>query len=132
VRAHPAFIFIFVITIAALIAVHPAMAFTDQAIPFVNTCDSIFMQPMCTADATIIEFNSASTAAASLETLSIDFPVSERLNGDMLATLAAGPVAGASALPFGPVGLAFPSISQTSEETYSCQRTYFFVDFTEF
>lgn len=130
-RAHLAFAIVLII--AAAIAAPPAMAFTEQAIPFVTTCDTIFMQPLSTTDATIVEFNSANSSATSLETLDIDFPVFDRHDGDILALgptaiSADGLTATANMLPFGPVDLAFPSISQTADETYSCQRTYFFVD----
>ena len=39
-----------------------------------------------------------------------------------------GAEATANVLPFGPVDLAFPSISQTVKDTYVYQRTYFFSD----
>lgn len=131
-RASPVFAITLVIAIFAFI--QPAMAFTEMAIPFITTCDTIFMQPTASADATIIEFNNANIAKTSLETLNIDFPVFA--DGAHLGpTTGAAAIDGlvlsegtASVLPFGPVSLAFPSIAQTAEEACSYQRTYFFAD----
>ena len=120
-----------------VIAIQPAMAFTEMAIPFITTCDTIYMQPMESADATVIEFNDVHIADTSLETLNIDFPAFAdgiHLGPTVASDTAAfdGALATDSAsfnvLPFGLVNLAFPSIEQTADETYAYQRTYFFTD----
>ncbi len=103
----------------------PAMAFSEISFPFITSDSVAFGFPNANTALTILEFNSASRSIMSTEKLNIDFPLFE--NG-----AAAGPMmaAGTSAniLPFGPVNLAFPSISQSANETIACQRTYFFTD----
>jgi hypothetical protein len=134
-RVHPAYAIVLLIAIA--MAAQPAMAFTQMAIPFVTSCDVIFMGPMEFADTTISEFNSVYIADTSLETLDIDFPAFALgvglsplvASGTMAIDRASGPgVASFNVLPFGPVSLAFPSIEQTADETHTYQRTYFFSD----
>ncbi len=125
------------IVILIPLAIHPAMAFTGMAIPFLTTGDAIFMQPLETADATIAEFNSVNIAATCLESLNIDFPAFAcglhpgPTIASGIADIGDVPVTGRASfnvLPFGPVNLAFPSIAQTADETYAYQRTYFFID----
>ncbi len=133
-----ALVYAIILFIAICGSIQPVLAFTDMTIPFVTTCDAVFMQPTIHADATIVEFNDARIAKNSLETLNIDFPAfadgvhlgpSVFNDGTITApgTTATG-ITSANVLPFGPVNLAFPSIRQTADETCSYQRTYFFVD----
>jgi len=135
VRAY--LVYAITLIIAITMAVQPAMAYTQQAIPFITTCDTIYMAPTEFADATIAEFNSVNIVDTSVETLNIDFPAFA--DGAHLGPVAAsGTVAidgvlgtdraSFNVLPFGPVNLAFPSIKQTSNETRTCQRIYFFTD----
>jgi hypothetical protein len=123
--------------IAFIIAVQPAMAITQMAIPFITTCDTIYMEPTEFADLTLVEFNSASMSDASTHTLNIDFPVFfDNIGlGPMVASnavdvdgISGSDRASLNVLPFGPVNLAFPSISQTADETHTYERTYFYSD----
>jgi hypothetical protein len=135
VRAYLAYAII--LFIAIYMAVQPAMAFTQQAIPFITTRDTIYMEPTEFADAHITEFNNANVIDTSVETLSIDFPAFD--DGVHLGPVVASGMAAIdgvlgldrasfNVLPFGPVNLAFPSIAQTADETHAYQRTYFFTD----
>ncbi len=130
-------VYAIILFIVISMTVGPATAFTEMTIPFITTGDTIFLQPTAFADATIIEFNGANTTASSLETLDIDFPAfADGAHAGPIIAPGTVAIDGAlttdgaafNVLPFGPVDLAFPSISQTAEETYAFQRTYFFVD----
>ncbi len=126
-----------IVFIAVSLAVQPAMAYTQMAIPFITTCDTVYMMPTEFADATLAEFNSVIVIDTSRETLSIDFPAFA--DGVHLGPLVASGTAAIdgvlgidrasfNVLPFGPVNLALPSIEQTADETHAYQRTYFFTD----
>lgn len=123
------------IFLVLVVSIQPALALTTIGIPFISTGCSAFMEPLANTACTIEEFNSASAFTVSAETLDISFP----LSGDSLLKGAGARVnnAGASsaggsltsnAVPFGPVDLAFPSISQSAIENTRAQRTYFFTD----
>jgi hypothetical protein len=128
-RAYLAYAIILFIAVAT--GVQPAMAYTQMAIPFITTCDTIYMEPTEFADATISEFNSVSLVDTSLETINIDFPAfADGFHAGPVVIDGAADIGRASfnVLPFGPVNLAFPSIEQTVVETRSYQRTYIFSD----
>lgn len=121
--------------IAIPLAVQPAAAITQMAIPFYTTCDAVYMVPTEASDAFLVEFNDVFLAGTSMETLDIDFPAfADGLHlGPAVAsgTMAIGGALGGTSfnvLPFGPVNLAFPSIAQTALETCIYQRTYFYSD----
>jgi len=135
VRAY--LVYAIILFIAITMAVRPAMAYTQMAIPFITTCDTIYMEPMEFADSNITEFNSVNVIDTSVETLNIDFPAfADGIHpGPVVAsgTAAIDEVLGIdraafNVLPFGQVNLAFPSIMQTADETRAYQRTYFFTD----
>ena len=113
-------VYAIMLIIAITMAVQPAMAFTQMAIPFITTSDTIYMEPTEFADATITEFNNVNIVDTSLVTLNIDFPAfADGVHiGPMVAsgTAAIDGVLGIdrasfNVLPFGPVNLALPSIS---------------------
>lgn len=124
-----------IIIIFALIAVQPVMAFNEMGIPFISSCDFVYMEPFSSTDLTIIEFNSARLDQLDFETIDIDFPMFEDgfAAGPTVGTFAADNIgldtgASSNVLPFGPVNLAFPSISQDVLQQSEYQRTYFFID----
>lgn len=130
-------VYAIILLIAITIAVQPAMAYTQMAIPFITTCDTIYMEPTKLSDSIIAEFNNVNIIGTSAHTLNIDFPAfADGVHlGPMVASGAAGidgvtgiDRASFNVLPFGPVNLAFPSIGQTADDTYTYQRTYFFTD----
>jgi hypothetical protein len=122
-----------VLVFSLVIAVQPATAFNEMGIPFITSCDFVYMAPFSNTDLTIIEFNSARASLIDNETFNMEFPL-------FADGFAAGPVVGPFAmdglgigastnvLPFGPVNLAFPSIDQTAFQRSEYERTYFFVD----
>ena len=125
------------IVLVVIIAVQPAAAFTALGIPFISSCDFVYTQPFAAGDLTIVEFNSFNSRCLDFETTSIDFPVFDRFSDDGISNdLAPGSTqiatddlaASANVLPFGPVNLAFPSISQTVLQQAEYDRTYFFID----
>ena len=124
-----------VLLIAIALSIQPVFAITQQAIPFINSCDFIFMVPTEYSNLFVAEFNSVSTIDSSLETLNIDFPAfDDGIHTGPLTGMAnvdgpPGKIQGsANVLPFGLVDLAFPSVSQTVNDTHAYQRTYFFTD----
>lgn len=124
-----------IIIFVLMIMVHPAMATVVIGIPFTSIGCSAFMMPLSSTACTIEEFNSASAFANSAETLGISFPLSSDslLKGSAANTKDAGISSPdgsqtPSAVSFGPVDLAFPSIAQAANENTGAQRTYFFTD----
>jgi hypothetical protein len=115
--------------------IQPVTAAIVTGIPFMTTSCVTFTQPFSATSLTILEFNAASTAAISNESLDIDFPI---FAGGIVAGPARGPAAidggvigkggSANVVPFGPVNLALPSIAQKTDDIATCQRTYFFTD----
>jgi hypothetical protein len=109
-----------------------------MASPFIDSNDFIYLEPSQFTSLTISEFTSVNAADTSDDALNINFPVTA--DGlDLGPTELAGTVtvpgvvnasgtATANVLPFGPVNLSFPSISQTAFDTYGYQRTYFYTD----
>jgi len=96
-----------------------------------------FANPNSNAALTILEFNQASASSFDFEALNINFPLSADglsigptlLDGSAaFGGIAIGGAASANALPFGPVRLAFPDISQIVDAGVNYQRTYFFTD----
>lgn len=131
VRAY--LVYAIILFIALSIYVQPVAAFTQMAIPFITTCDAIYMEPTEFASASIAEFNNVNMIDTSTETLNIDFPAfadGVDLGPTTGIAVADGGVSvgTANVLPFGLVNLAFPSIAQTADETHAYQRTYFFTD----
>jgi hypothetical protein len=135
VRAYLAYAII--LFIAMSISVQPAMAFTQMAIPFVTTCNAIYMEPTEFASASIAENNNVNIVDTSVETLNNDFPAfADGIHLGPVVTSGTAAIDGVlgldrasfNVLPFGPVNLAFPSIMQTADETCAYQRTYFFTD----
>ena len=120
----------------------PALAVTSASTfmtsPYIDSNDFIYLEPSQFTSLTVSEFTSTSAVATNDDALSINFPVTA--DGlDLGPTSLAGTVtvpgvvnasgtATANILPFGPVNLSFPSISQTAFETYGYQRTYFYTD----
>ncbi len=146
-----------VLIIAFIITIQPAFALTETAIPFITTGCAVFTEPLSNTGLTILEFNSDSTSIRSIENLDITFPAfADGLNlGPTAAAAGAGlglnnslgigtdgtgigagnglglgigATTSANILPFGPVNLAFPDISQTAFDSIATQRTYFFTD----
>lgn len=115
----------------------PVMAANVIAIPFITSDNFIFSEPLSSNALTVEEFNSASTASRSAETLDISFPAfsgdtalgpSLFSDGVLSNGATAGSLRSTNVLPFGPVDLAFPSISQRADESLAYERTYFFTD----
>ena len=134
-RAYIALAAVLALISASALAVQPALAFNATASPFLTTDNTIFMFPDCNNGLTILEFNSLAATCTDNETFNLEFPL---LAGGITAGPALGPLSadgaglgtGASAniLPFGPVDLAFPSLSQTVDASSAYERTYFFTD----
>lgn len=119
------------------IVIQPALATPITAIPFMSTDNVVFIEPLSVATCTIEEFNSASAMGHSAENLSISFPLftngsvlgpSVFHDGALLDDTSASGLQTSNVLPFGLVSLAFPSISQTVDDSMATQRTYFFSD----
>jgi hypothetical protein len=115
--------------------IQPVLAFTQMTSPYITTDSTIFIEPHELADLIVIEFNQQACAESHMASLQISNPIfSDGLqlgptlfdNGAIDAT--ATGLASANVLPFGPVNLAFPSISQHADDRIACERTYFFVD----
>jgi hypothetical protein len=115
--------------------IQPVLAFTQMTSPFITTDSTIFVEPHELADLIVIEFNQQACAESHMASLQISAPLfSNSLqlgptlfdNGSVDAT--ATGIKSSNVLPFGPVNLAFPSISQTANDRIACERTYFFVD----
>jgi len=123
--------------IAVAVSAQPASALSVISIPFMTTDCMTFADPNSNTALTILEFNSASTASYDLESVNINFPVAADgldagpalLSGSTaIGGTAINGDATANVLPFGPVNLAFPDISQTVSQGINSQRTYFFTD----
>jgi hypothetical protein len=142
VRAYLAYAIIFLI--AATFFIQPATAFTSMTAPYVDSGDFLYVAPIQYTDLIIAEYNNVNMVTTSNETINIDFPVFADgahigpnvaetgmglgIGGGTGIGIGTGAKATANVLPFGPVDLAFPSISQTANDTYAYQRTYFFSD----
>lgn len=117
------------------VSVQPVAAFNELGIPFITSCDFVYMEPFSNTDLTIVEFNQASLFSHDFESVDINFPISTDgiVAGPTAGLLAAegisiGAAASSNIIPFGPVNLAFPSIEQTVFQSEAYQRTYFFID----
>jgi hypothetical protein len=124
-----------IIIISAIIAIQPVMAFNEMGIPFVTSCDFVYMEPFSNTDLTIVEFNSARINNLDFETIDIDFPIFADgfATGPTTGPLSAdgtnlGAGSSSNILPFGLVDLAFPSIGQAVLQRSEYERTYFFAD----
>ena len=118
-------------------AIQPAAAFNTTASPFITTDNTIFMFPVCTTGLTILEFNSINASSIDQETFDLNFPLfsdgsvfgpTQSGAGALLDGVTVGSGASFNVIPFGPVNLAFPSISQKTDSIRTFQRTYFFTD----
>jgi hypothetical protein len=97
---------------------------------YANLVATTFGFPVIVQNGTTSAFNQDTATATDFETLDIDIPVFG--DGFELGAVA-GPAAvdgvsiggSANVLPFGPVNLAFPSISQTVEQTQTVTHTDF-------
>jgi hypothetical protein len=95
-----------------------------------NLVATSFGFPVIVQSGTTSAFNQDTAFATDFETLDINFPpfVGDTVLGPLVGTAAVDgvSVAGtANVLPFGPVNLAFPSISQTVEQTQEVTHTDF-------
>jgi len=95
-----------------------------------NLVATSFGFPVIVQSGTTSAFNQDTAFASDFETLNIDFPVFTDCAelGAVAGTAAVDGVAltgTANVLPFGPVNLAFPSISQTVEQTQEVTHTDF-------
>ena len=93
---------------------------------YANLVATTFGFPVIVQNGSTCAFNQDTATATDFENININFPVFDQLNDCGLSnTLALGPTqvctdgttASANVLPFGPVSLAFPSISQTVDQT---------------
>ena len=117
---------VYLILAAALIAsVAPAAA---------NLVPTTFGFPVIVQNGSTSAFNQDTATATDFENINIDIPVFDHFNaGDVnndldlggTAISAGDLTATANALPFGPVDLAFPSISQTVDQTQAVTHTDF-------
>jgi hypothetical protein len=88
--------------------------------------------PVIVQNGTTSAFNQDTATATDFEQLNIDFPIfgdgfelGASVGPVSTDGLALGTGASANVLPFGPVNLAFPSISQTVEQTQEVTHTDF-------
>ena len=111
------------------------LAIAVVAMPaYANLVPTTFGFPVIVQNGTTSAFNQDTACATDFENVNINFPVFDQLNSCGLSnTLALGPTtvtgddfsASANVLPFGPVNLAFPSISQTVDQTQTVTHTDF-------
>jgi hypothetical protein len=95
-----------------------------------NLVSTTFGFPVIVQNGSTSAFNQDTASATDFENVDINFPVFAQLDG---LTAALGPTtvstddvtASANVLPFGPVNLAFPSISQTVDQTQTVTHTDF-------
>ncbi|BAI61760.1 conserved hypothetical protein [Methanocella paludicola SANAE] len=95
-----------------------------------NLVATSFGFPVIVQSGTTSAFNQDTAFASDFETLDINFPpfVGDTVLGPLVGTAAVDGVSvtgTANVLPFGPVNLAFPSISQTVEQTQEVTHTDF-------
>lgn len=57
-----------------VVAVQPAMAFNELGIPFMTSCDFVYMAPFSNTGLTVAEFNQATLMTVDFEDINIDFP----------------------------------------------------------
>ena len=108
-----------------------AVALAFSAIPvYANLVSTSFGFPVIVQNGSTSAFNQDTATATDFENINIDFPTFASVDG---ATVALGPIAvsadgvtaSSNVLPFGPVSLAFPSISQTVDQTQCVTHTDF-------
>src|SRR5512146_2332210 len=95
-----------------------------------NLVATSFGFPVIVQSGTTSAFNQDTAFASDFETLDINFPpfVGDTVLGPLVGTAAVDGVSvtgTANVLPFGPVNLAFPSISQTVEQVQEVTHTDF-------
>ena len=99
-----------------------------------NLVSTTFGFPVIVQNGTTSAFNQDTATATDFENINIDFPIS--VDGTVLGSTVAGSGvsadgvtlgtgASSNVLPFGPVNLAFPSISQTVDQTQTVTHTDF-------
>ncbi len=94
-------------------------------IPFAVTDNVLFMKPVSTTALTIEQYNSSSLFGSHASHCAISFP--QFSDGSTF-----GPTMGtgtsSNVLPFGQVSLAFPSMSQRTDDELTYEQSYFFTD----
>ncbi|BAI62423.1 hypothetical protein MCP_2351 [Methanocella paludicola SANAE] len=112
----------------------PALASLNQpaqviGMPFISTDCVTYAMPASFGGFVCIEFNSTFLEQRDLEKLDIDFPLftDATVAGPAVMDADSGETT-ANVLPFGPVDLAFPSISQVADQSIKYSDTYFFTD----
>ena len=101
---------------------------------YANLVPTTFGFPVIVQNGSTSAFNQDTATATDFENINIDIPVFDHFNyGDLNNDLDLGATAisaddftaSANVLPFGPVNLAFPSISQTVDQTQTVTHTDF-------
>jgi hypothetical protein len=112
-----------------------ALAIAILAVPvYADLVPTTFGFPVIVQNGSTSAFNQDTAAATDFEAININFPVSAD-GVDLGATALSGDLSGlgvtgngtatANVLPFGPVDLAFPDISQTVDQTQDVTHTDF-------
>lgn len=113
-----------IMAIALAVFAQPATS-AVTGIPFVTTGSAIFTEPLSSTALTIEQYNSSSLLGSHASNLNIFFPLSSTgiANGPTER-----PCTSSNILPFGQVNLAFPSVSQRTNDQLAYQKSYFFTD----
>ncbi len=125
---------IFLSIVAAGLISWPALASLNQpaqviGMPFISTDCVTYAMPASFGGFVCIEFNSTFLERRDTEKLNIDFPLFNDVAVAGPSVIEAdGGETMENVLPFGPVDLAFPSISQRSDQSIEYSDTYFFTD----
>lgn len=115
---------IMIIAIALAVFAQPATS-AATGIPFVTTNSAIFTEPLSSTALTIEQYNSSSLSGSHASNFNIFFPLSSAGIANGRTT---GPFTSSNILPFGQVSLAFPSVSQRTNDQLAYQKSYFFTD----
>lgn len=96
------------------------------ACPFYTLGDITFAFPNIDTSTTVIDFRQGFYNHSDMESISIDFPLfTAGVAGRAVDGITPGAGAKANIIPFGPVNLALPSISQRRDETIIASKTSF-------
>lgn len=110
---------VFAIAMAFILFIQPAAALTEMAVPFITTDSVVFVQPLQLTDLTITEFNQTNYLENHNANLDISgSPALDKIvpnNGNI-------PAAESPTLP---------SMDLSTEDSFSYNRTYFFIDISE-
>jgi len=111
------------------------IAITLVALPaYASLVPTTFGFPVIVQNGSTSAFNQDTATATDFENVSINFPVfsndlvlgpSQFSNGEVQNAIEAQGLVSGNVLPFGPVNLAFPSITQTVEQTQNVTHTDF-------